>query len=881
MKAVVEKPLARNKALLEETLGVLLQCRYFQNMSADLLREVLRKGTHLAVPAETTLIRESDLNDDLFFLLAGSLKVVSAQKLVLRYTDPGDVVGELAVLSDQPRSADVIAEVQSQLVRISSTLVKTALSDPERAVQFLTMFAHIMAAKLRETTRRARLYEDSVLEAQEMASSQTRLESEIAERLKEVLLYSKVVESSSEAMVITGPDGTVERFNPAAEKLFPSLSRKRGKTRLKLEDLVQPFSRPGFPAEGLAKPWRGEWVREREGEDPLVLQVTVTPIAGQEEAVLDVAYQIHDITLQKAQERAIARQNEEIHRTLSDLEATYQELQRSDRLKTETLAVISAELSAPIRKVINHAAKLSQSIGELSRDQAAQELTAIQEQGEYLKVVAENIGNLIELQADFQGTGSQTLVVQDLFAQLREDLGFWAGRKHVTIETRVPEDPLTLVANAEQIKVALNLLVEQALMVTQPRTALVIGAELIPGSNQVHLDVKYQGPGLHQLSPNQGGQGRMGLLIGLPLARKVISQHQGSLQFLSDGETARISVLLPRTQKEGEERPNRVMIFDAEDMDRLIVRGVIEHLWNDAVLLLSHDPFEFLDGYEDFKPDLVILDPEIYQPGWGNHRLVAALVQNRRHLCPIFALSGLYNDFAERTIAVERGVTDFLAKPYSIFDLRFKVKSLLQAQRKEETLHQTMDLAQRQAFTDGLTRLANRKHLDGFLETQINYSRQTRKPCSLIMIDIDNFKHYNDANGHQLGDEVLKGVARILAKSVRSSDLAARYGGEEFCLVLPETRKDMAAVIAEKVRRAIQETAFPRADKQPLGFVSASFGVATLDEDANSPETLIKAADECLYRAKEQGRNRVVKAEGRLAPGTAAGGGESAAKSSA
>jgi diguanylate cyclase (GGDEF)-like protein len=343
----------------------------------------------------------------------------------------------------------------------------------------------------------------------------------------------------------------------------------------------------------------------------------------------------------------------------------------------------------------------------------------------------------------------------------------------------------------------------------------------------------------------------------------VISQHQGSLQFVSDGGTARISMLLPRTQQEGEERPNRIMIFDAEDMDRVIVQGVIEHLWPDSVLMLIQDPFELLDGYEDFKPDLVILDPEIYQPGWGNHRLVASLVQNRRHMCPIFALSGLYNDFAERTIAVERGVTDFLAKPYSIFDLRFKVKSLLQSHRKEESLHQTMDQAQRQAFTDGLTRLANRKHFDGFLETQINYSRQTRKPCSLIMIDIDNFKHYNDANGHQLGDEVLKGVSRILAKSVRSSDLAARYGGEEFCLVLPETGKEMAAVIAEKVRRAIQDAPFARGDKQPLGFVSASFGVATFDEDADSGERLIKAADDCLYKAKGRGRNVVVKAEAR------------------
>ncbi len=395
MKVVTEKPLARNKALLEEILQELLKCRYFQTMGVEILREVLRKGTHLSVPSGTTLIREAELDDDLFFLLSGSLKVMSGDKLVLRLNEPGDVVGELAVVSDSPRAADVVTEVASRLVRVSSASVKTAPTDPRRAVQVLTVFAHIMAAKLRETTRRARLYEDSVLEAQEMATSHTRLESEIAERLKEVLLYSKVVESSSEGMIITSHDGMVQRFNPAAEHLLPALTRRRGRGALKLQDLVKSFSRPAFPPAPLTAPWHGEWVKEREGEDPFVLQVSVTPVAGQDGALLNVAYQLHDVSLHKAQERAIARKNEEIQRTLLDLEATYQELQRSDRLKTETLSVISAELSGPIRKVINHAGKLTQSIGELSPEQAQNELAAIQEQGEYLKIVAENIGNLI------------------------------------------------------------------------------------------------------------------------------------------------------------------------------------------------------------------------------------------------------------------------------------------------------------------------------------------------------------------------------------------------------------------------------------------------------------------------------------------------------
>jgi diguanylate cyclase (GGDEF)-like protein len=355
-------------------------------------------------------------------------------------------------------------------------------------------------------------------------------------------------------------------------------------------------------------------------------------------------------------------------------------------------------------------------------------------------------------------------------------------------------------------------------------------------------------------------QNRMSLLIGLPLARKVISQYQGSLQFLKDGEVTRIWVLLPRTQKEGDQRPNRIMIVDEREIDRLIIRGVIEHQWPGSVILETEDPFELLENYDDFRPDLVIVDPDISEPGWTNHRVIASLVQDRRHACPVLAVSALYQDFAERTIAIERGVSDFLAKPYSIFDLQFKVNTLIQSHRKEESLHQNMDLAQRQAFTDGLTKLANRKHFDGFLETQINYSRQTKKPCSLIMIDVDNFKHYNDTNGHQLGDEVLKGIARILQGSVRASDLPARYGGEEFAIVLPETKKEMAVVIAEKVRRTVAEHEFPNGGKQPLGFVSASFGVSTFGEDAEDAESLIKAADDCLYLAKERGRNIVVRA---------------------
>jgi diguanylate cyclase (GGDEF)-like protein/PAS domain S-box-containing protein len=866
MNTVLEKPLSRHAALLEGIVATLMGCRYFQTMKPAVLRDVLKKGTYLEVPGDTQLIREAALDDDIYFLLDGALKVLSGEKLIIRLNTPGDIVGEFAVVSDSPRSADVVTEGECKLVRISSAVIKRGKSDPARTIQFYTLFSHIMAAKLNETSRRAKLYEDAVLEAREIASSNTRLESEIADKLHEILLYSKVIESSSEAMLVTDMAGRIQRFNPAAARMFPALGKRR-RAVLTLNELVKDFDLAEYRDQAPGTEWQGEWTRGGE-EDLLVLQASITPVMDSDGTLIGIAHQLRDVSLQKAQERAIAKKNEEIKKTLLDLEATYQELQRSDRLKTETLQVVSNELNGPIRKIIALTGKLAQGYQELSADQVSADLAAVQEQGEYLKIISDNIAYLIDLQAEFSSSGSQTVDLSEVISEVCRDLGFWAGRKAITVDLKLPEEPMTMGADPRQIKVALNLLLEQAMMVSQANSTITVEGQLLPQSQQVHLEVAYNGPSFHHIAPNTGdSQGRMGLLIGLPLARKVISQYQGSLQFLGTHQRARISILLPRTQKEGDERPNRIMIFDEEDMDRLIVRGVIEHLWPDSVVLASHDPFELLDTYEDFRPDLVILDPLItQQPGWANHRLVAALVQHRRHVCPLFALSALYKDFAERTIAVERGVTDFLAKPYSIFDLRFKIKSLLQSHRKEESLHQNMDQAQKQAYTDGLTRLANRKHFDGFLETQINYSRQTKKPCSLILLDIDNFKHYNDTNGHQLGDEILKGVARVLAKSVRSSDLAARYGGEEFVVVLPETRKDMAAVIAEKMRRTIQETEFPKAESQPLGFISASFGVATFDEDAESGESLLKAADECLYRAKHLGRNRVVRAEQRQAP---------------
>lgn len=178
----------------------------------------------------------------------------------------------------------------------------------------------------------------------------------------------------------------------------------------------------------------------------------------------------------------------------------------------------------------------------------------------------------------------------------------------------------------------------------------------------------------------------------------------------------------------------------------------------------------------------------------------------------------------------------------------------------EDALLETKE-AERLSITDGLTGIFNRRYYDQFAKAQIARANPRTKPCSMILLDIDNFKKYNDTNGHQLGDEVLKKVAKVLKEGVRHTDMVARYGGEEFVIVLPNTDKHAASLMAEKLRKAVEQEPFPNEETQPLGRLTASFGVATAGENGKTPEAILKNADHCLYLAKEKGRNGVVTAE--------------------
>lgn len=195
---------------------------------------------------------------------------------------------------------------------------------------------------------------------------------------------------------------------------------------------------------------------------------------------------------------------------------------------------------------------------------------------------------------------------------------------------------------------------------------------------------------------------------------------------------------------------------------------------------------------------------------------------------------------------------DFLGE----FSVSFNgmIAALREKQRLEEQLEEANAQLEKQATTDTLTGIANRRKFGFFLESEMGRSRRYRLPLGLIMFDIDHFKQINDNHGHPTGDAVLAELARLVNGTIRSEDAFARWGGEEFVILLPQTEPRGAMAMAERIRSLVEHSSFP-VPRQ----VTCSFGVTNLSQN-DDPDSFLKRVDEALYQAKEGGRNRVIQA---------------------
>jgi two-component system cell cycle response regulator len=211
---------------------------------------------------------------------------------------------------------------------------------------------------------------------------------------------------------------------------------------------------------------------------------------------------------------------------------------------------------------------------------------------------------------------------------------------------------------------------------------------------------------------------------------------------------------------------------------------------------------------------------------------------------------------ADKVEGLELGADDYITKPFQYPELVARVRAGQRIVDLQKELVETNKRLELLSITDGLTKLHNHRYFQDELARAFEESQRYQRPLSLAMIDIDFFKKINDTYGHAVGDDVLKGAARLYRDSVRSTDLVARYGGEEFAVMMPETSLQDAISFAEKIRNLVESTPFAT----QAGDVTAtiSLGVASVPHSrVHSAKELIVAADKALYRAKKNGRNQV------------------------
>ena len=269
---------------------------------------------------------------------------------------------------------------------------------------------------------------------------------------------------------------------------------------------------------------------------------------------------------------------------------------------------------------------------------------------------------------------------------------------------------------------------------------------------------------------------------------------------------------------------------------------------------------EAQDGLEGFKAlintkaDLVICDVDM--PRLDGFRFLQ-LVESRPELLgvPIIMLTGMM-DFNSKIKGLEQGASDYLTKPFDAGELVARVKVQLKIKSLQDELKRANELLKKLTNIDHLTKLFNRRYLAEILDGEFFRARRNAESLSLIILDIDYFKKVNDCYGHQNGDIVLAAVAELSQRQLRAYDSAARYGGEEFVLVIPGTPQDGALLVAERLRQAVLEFHFP-APMSDLT-LTISLGVASYPSAlVDSVDSLFRQADEALYRAKQNGRNRV------------------------
>ena len=301
-----------------------------------------------------------------------------------------------------------------------------------------------------------------------------------------------------------------------------------------------------------------------------------------------------------------------------------------------------------------------------------------------------------------------------------------------------------------------------------------------------------------------------------------------------------------------EKKRNSVLVVDDEKSNIMMLTQILSP---EYTVYASRSGEDAIDVAREYLPDIILLD--IIMPKMDGYEVISSLKKfEETQKIPVIFVTGL-SDQEEEEKGLALGASDYISKPFSPAIVKLRVRNQIRMLNYIHTI-------ERMSGTDQLTGIDNRRSFDNRLNMEWNRALGGEVPLSMLMIDVDKFKNYNDTYGHQQGDVVLKTVANIFKHSLkRPDDFAARWGGEEFAVLLLNTPLSGALEIAEKIRENIESAVIPCADGS-ITKITVSIGVNTQEPSQNecTISEFVSGADEALYMAKREGRNRVVRFEG-------------------
>jgi diguanylate cyclase (GGDEF)-like protein len=297
---------------------------------------------------------------------------------------------------------------------------------------------------------------------------------------------------------------------------------------------------------------------------------------------------------------------------------------------------------------------------------------------------------------------------------------------------------------------------------------------------------------------------------------------------------------------------NSILIVD-DEIPNLVVLSRI--LGSEYTIYTAKNGEEALEKAREYTPDLILLD--IVMPGIDGYEVLNVLknTQETRRI-PVIFITGLSSrEDEEKGLSLD--AADYISKPFSAKIVRLRVRNQIQIINQLRTI-------ERLSLLDQLTGIANRRSFDEKIRIELKRAARERQPISILIMDIDKFKEFNDNYGHQLGDFVLQTTSAVMQNSIRrSTDFIARWGGEEFVVLLPNTSLEGALEVAEQIRANIEKEVIPCGNGQTIS-VTVSIGANTLTPNHDNPVSIdifFSDADKALYKAKELGRNRVQAAD--------------------